>query len=108
MSGDIHATKGGSNFNFANVALFSVSALTPGFATLANGGVVSGAFALSATGLGSIAKTLGITAPLPTQNVGTLTFTSTSAVPEPSVELLSLVGVGGVLFFLARRRRDRA
>jgi hypothetical protein len=105
--GDIHFVNGAVKFDFADVALFSVSNLTPAFSTLATGGAVSGSFALSSAGLGGVAKTLGITVPIPTQSVGTLTMTSTApAVPEPSTAVLGLLGVAGVMASVARRRRQ--
>lgn len=106
--GDIHFVNGATKLDFADVALFSVGALTPAFSTLSTGGTVSGDFALSATGLGGVAKTLGITVPIPTQNVGKLTMTSTGtpAVPEPSTATLGLLGLAGMVTSLARRRRQ--
>ncbi|HEX5354720.1 MAG TPA: PEP-CTERM sorting domain-containing protein [Aquabacterium sp.] len=106
--GDVHFVNGATKFDFADVSVFSVGPLTPAFSTLSTGGTVSGDFALSATGLGGVAKTLGITVPIPAQNVGKLTMTSTGipAVPEPSTAALGLLGMAGIVTTLARRRRQ--
>lgn len=108
VQGNVHFVNGTYKADFANVDVFSVGALTPSFATLSTGGTVSGDFALSASGLGGVAKTLGITVPVPTQNVGKLTMTSTvtPSVPEPSTAVLGFLGLAGVVTSVARRRRQ--
>lgn len=106
--GDIHFVNGATKFDFADLPIFSVGPLTPAFATLTTGGSVSGDFALSAAGLGIVAKTVGITVPVPAANVGKLTMTSTvtPAVPEPSTAVLGFLGLAGVVTSVARRRRQ--
>ena len=107
--GDIHFVNGDIKHDFSDITVFSVSPLTPAFSTLSTGGAVSGAFALSSTGLGTVTKTLGITVPIPTQNVGTLTFTATAPVPapvpEPTTWALLMVGLMGVAATKVARRQ---
>lgn len=106
--GDIHFVNGTTKFDFNDVTVFSVAPLTPAFSTLTTGGSVSGAFALSSTGLGAVTKTLGITIPIPTQNVGSLTFTATTPVPvpEPATWALLMAGLVGVAVTKGARRRQ--
>ncbi len=105
--GDIHFVNGAIKYDFHDVALFNVAPLTPAFSTLTTGGTVSGDFWLSADGLGAVAKTLGITVPIPTQAVGKLTFTATTpAVPEPSTSALGLMGLAGLAMAARIGRRQ--
>lgn len=101
---DLHFVNGPIKFDFADVTVFNVGALSAPLSTLSTGGSISASVALSKVGLANIATTLGIPAPSTDLAAGTLTFTST--VPEASTWAMTAAGLLGVAA-VARRRRHQ-